>query len=372
MKKLLLFLVLFLAACRPSPVKVLVFLPANGSMDAVGNGIALAAERINSEGGVFGHTVRVTRGNGVSAAGMDGVSVVMVATGNRKELEAIHRLASRRRVPVVLANPLFGGEGVPGNEVSFARGAEEEALFMGDFCAFTLHASQVLILKGDGTLAESFRKGFSRDNRLASDYQVTPADPGEDASKIKTILDGSDPPQAVFWASQERMPPEIMSMLSGELKGRALLVTAASFMSGGGGFPGGTLTPLPYYDGSRKSVEVVAFRVDYKERFGRQPSSWAAVGYEAMTAVKQGFESGARKDAEFRNYFKNREVNFALLGRLNFTTESRLVVPFDMAMVKGSEAVPIREMAREALVELQEKTLSFRYGKKNGKNTDPR
>ena len=69
-------------------------------------------------------------------------------------------------------------------------------------------------------------------------------------------------------------------------------------------------------------------------------------------------------------FVKDREVNFTLLGKLNFNGDRELMIPFDMASVRKKGVFPLKDLDRQVLVDLQEKVLACRYGKKDGKNTD--
>lgn len=372
MKRMFLLLLLFLAACRPSPVNVALVLPGNGSMDDLRNGIELAAQRINSEGGIYGHIVKVLPRRAEDGVDLKGASVVVMATGDKQMLSSVREAAERTAVPVIIVNPLWDGGAPKDPAISFAKNARDEAFFMGDFCAFSLHASKVLVLEGNGELADFFEKGFAREGREAVSLETGGKEPGACAGEVRNALSSIPPPQAVFWASRDEIPDAVSAVLGKELKGRALLVPAACALNSAGDFPGPTLTTLPYFNGNNRAVGVVEFKVDYEKRFGSRPSNWSAAGYETMTAIKQSFESGAKTAAGMRAFLKDMEMNFVLLGKLNFNSDCELVIPFDMAMFNGKSAVPLREMERNALVGMQEKVLAFRYGQENGKDTDKR
>lgn len=370
MKKIFLLLLFFLAACRPSPVNVALVLPENGSMDDLRNGIELAAQRINSEGGIYGHIVRVLPASADGKIDLKGASVVVMATGNGETVSSVEGSAEKMAVPLIIVNPVLAGGGSGYTAVSFSKNALDEAFFMGDFCAFSLHASKVLVLDGGGDLADSFEKGFGRERRETVRLKAGGTGPGALAEEVGKALSSKSPPQSVFWASGEEIPKEVSAKLGRELKGRTLLVTAACVLNSAGDFPNPALTSLPYFDGRKRAAGIVEFNVDYKARFGSRPSSWSAAGYETMTAIKQSFESGARTAEGMRAFLRDVEMNFVLLGKLNFNSDCELVIPFDMAMLNGRSAVPLREMDRNTLVGLQEKVLAFRYGQEYGKDTD--
>ncbi|HQO19815.1 MAG TPA: hypothetical protein PK747_04450 [Acidobacteriota bacterium] len=367
MKKTLLLLLFMMAGCRPSPVNVAVMLPGNGSMDHLFRGVELAAAKMNAEGGIYGHIVSVERiAGGETIPG--GTSAVILATGRREALDSAASASERLRVPVILVNPLRVNEKYRPGIVCLSRSALEEASFLGDFCAFSLHASKVMVLQEDPALAAAFEKGFCREGKTAVTISAKEAETFP--ARISNGLCSDDPPQAVFWASSKALPQEVSDILAKKLEGRALFVASASLLDPEGSFPVPTLAALPFFDGGKKAAGTVEFRANYKQRYGEKPSAWSAVGWEAMNLIKQSFESGAKSSEEMGGFVKDREVNFTLLGKLNFNGDRELMIPFDMASVRKKGVFPLKDLDRQVLVDLQEKVLACRYGKKDGKNTD--
>lgn len=369
MKRTLLLLLLFITACRPSPVNVSVLVPGNGSMDDVVRGIELATERINAEGGIYGHIVRVERvDDGKSVP--KGSSAVIIATGDRKALDSAVDSARRFSVPVILVNPIGVTTSPDRGVVSFSRNYVDEASFLGDFCAFSLHASRVLIVEEDGSVASAFEKGFCREGETAETIKTAGVNPERLSELISASLSAKEPPQAVFWASSGVLPPQVSEVLSEKLGGRALFVTSAARVNFNGPLPEPALTALPYFDRGKKAVGIVEFSVNYRQKNSSAPSAWSAIGWEAINLVKQSFESGSKTSSEVEEFLKTREVNFTLLGKLNFNADCELMIPFDMGVVGKNGVSPLRELDRQVLVDLQEKVLAYRYGKKDGKTAD--
>jgi ABC-type branched-subunit amino acid transport system substrate-binding protein len=375
MKKTFFFLTLFLMACRPSPVNVMLIMADQKSMNDFKKGLELASEKINSEGGIYGHNVKTTAAarpadECIGELERGKVSVVIMGVNDLNDVSSVVKAAKPGSVPMIFVNPLPYSEESGAYIVSFSRSADEEAFFLGDFCAFSLHASKVLILSRNGRLAASFKSGFEKEGRGSVEVAMENGCGENELQKIKEMLGSADPPQSVFWASEKGIPREVSSLLNDELKGRVLFVPFSSTLDGLSRFPENTMTAAPSSGLNSRNIPAVEFNVNYRSRFDTAPTSFSALGYEVMMNLKQSFENGAKTAAEVRKFFMNGEINFVLLGKLNFNSAGELVNPFDASMIVKDSIVPLRELDRTVLVGLQEKVLACRYGQKNGKTAD--
>jgi ABC-type branched-subunit amino acid transport system substrate-binding protein len=373
MRSLFFALAFFLLSCRPSPVNIMLIMPDETRMDDFKKGLELAIESINSEGGIYGHNVKV-----LAAGKPDGftggsfkdlktgtVSVIIIATSDKEKLASVEKTAGD--VPVIVINPISAPAG--SRLVSFSKNGDDEAAFFGEFCAFSLHASKVLIIDENPDLTKPFRGAFEKDGRESVRVELSNPVADNEIQMIRELLNSDIPPQAVFWASGSGVPDKVSKMLNEELDGRVLFIPFSSVLDEKAETPQMTVTAVPYFEARKNSLSSQEFDINYRNEFKSAPSSHSALGYDLMMGLKQSFESGAKTAGEVRDFFSGKETVFTLLGKLTFSRNCELSLPLDAAAADGDSIVPLRELDRNALIGLQEKVLSFRYGNKNGKNT---
>lgn len=365
-----------LAACRVPDVRLLVLLPLSGPQAAYGrsllDGARLGEEAVNAAGGVRGRklvlAVEDSGGDGRRAQevlrGWARTSGCRLVVGGATSEEALTLAEEAERLGLLLLSPSASSPLLSDRFPHFFRtwpSDAVEAQAAAEFLAYSLHATEVLVIAEPGPygegLAEAFQRAFGggprRVETLTAGGGRPPAAPLPPA------------PQALFLAGT---PEALLPDLEGARARGDDRVAVASSAFTRSGAEAGTLerqdalcVVAPRAPETPKWPEAVAFEEAFLKRFGRRPDRYARSAYDA---VRVGAEvAGAGRSAG--------ELRQALLALKNFPGASGPIAfgpggdlsrPAEVLVRRGGSLVPLREVSAEVLPGLQERVARRRLG----------
>jgi branched-chain amino acid transport system substrate-binding protein len=367
-----------LAACRVAEVRLLVLLPLSGPQAAYGrsllDGVRLGEEAVNAAGGVRGRklvlTVENSGGKGSRAVqvleGWAPTAGCRLVVGGATSEEALALAPEAERMGFLLLSPSASSPLLTDRFPHFFRTWPSDAVEAGaaaEFLAFSLHATEVLVVTEPGPygegLSEAFRKAF-----------------GDGLRRAQTLAAGGEPrsdellppgPQALFLAgTPERLLPYLERARS---RGDDRAAVAASAFSRAGLNDGaaavceGLCVVAPAAPETPKWPEAAAFEDAFVRRFGRRPDRFARSAYDAVRVAAAVADAGDTAE-ELRRALLNLKKFPGASGPIAFGPEGDLSRPAEVLVCRGGSLVPLRDVSAEVLPGLQERVARRRLGGK--------
>ncbi len=364
-----------LAACRVPEVRLLVLLPLSGPQAAYGRsllaGARLGEEAVNAAGGVRGRKLVLA----VEDSGGDGrraqealrewarTSGCRLVVGGATSEEALALAPEAERLGLLLLSPSASSPLLSDRFPHFFRtwpSDAGEAQAAAEFLAYSLHATEVLVVAEPGPygegLAEAFRRAFDggprRAEALAAGGDLGPKDP---------LPPG---PQALFLAGT---PEALLPYLEGaRARGddRVAVASGAFARSGAeAGNPRGCDGLCVVAPGTPAGAEAVAFEEAFLKRFGRRTDRYARSAYDAVRVAAEGAGAGKTAD-ELRQALLGLKQFPGASGPITFGPGGDLHRPAEVLVRRGGSLVPLREVSTEVLPALQEGVARRRLGGK--------
>jgi len=121
-------------------------------------------------------------------------------------------------------------------------------------------------------------------------------------------------------------------------------VFGPGFTEIGGEAANGTLITTPFLFGPSSSEAAKSFAKRFKERFGREPDTWAALTYDAVTMALDGIRAVGTDRNDLRDWMAghtSREKGFkGITGVTYFDHNGDCLKPVMVAVVEGGRFVP--------------------------------
>lgn len=295
-------------------VKVGVFLELSGPIAEFGKatkeGVELATEEINGAGGISGNTIKLVIADIRSDSGESTTAAKKLATEDKVNV-AIGAVASSLSKA---AAPTFQQNGIPMVTPSSTNPTVTEigdrifrVCFIDDFqgaaCAdfafkeMGSKVSAVVLEKGSAYsqgLGKFYKARFEKLGGKVSIEQEYPSGEKDFSTIVSNIVKAEPKVDNVF------MPfyYEDAAAMAKELRKQGF----TGKMIGGDGWESPTLVPLSdgklegcffgnHYNPKADNAKTKAFVEAYTKKFGHEPNSLAALGYDAVYAIKQAAES---------------------------------------------------------------------------------
>lgn len=367
-----------LAACRVAEVRLLVLLPLSGPQAAYGrsllDGARLGEEAVNAAGGVRGRklvlAVEDSGGEGSRAVqvlkGWASTAGCRLVVGGATSEEALALAPEAERLGLLLLSPSASSPLLSDRFPHFFRTWPSDAVEAGaaaEFLAYSLHATEVLVVTEPGPygegLAEAFRKAFCDGLRRVETLAA-----GGGRGPDEPLSPG---PQALFLAGKpETLLPYLERARS---RGDDRAAVAASAFSRAG-LNGGTAVSCeglcvvaPAAPETPRWPEATAFEDAFVQRLGHRPDRYARSAYDAVRVAAAVAGAGKTAD-ELRQALLSLKKFSGASGPIAFGPGGDLSRPAEVLVCRGGSLVPLREVSAEVLPGLQERVARRRLGGK--------
>lgn len=365
---LLLLLVLF-SACRSTTSPTLTIgalLPLTGDAAVYGvaikNGIELAVERLNANGGVAGKPLRVIYEDdrGQASAGVSGmrklidVDKVHVVIGGAMSsvCAAIAPLAQTSRV--VLISPTASAPALSNAGPYFFRIWPSD-LADGEFMAVAardrLDLRRVSILYvnteyGTG-IEQVFRREFEKRQGIivsSEGYPLGATDFRAQLTKIRSLR-----PDALYLPGYYQEVAGILRQMR-ELGVRTKILGVNSFhdprlLAIARDTAEGAIFTYPTYESDSPDPKVAAFVEAYRQRYGQTPDPFAAQGYDALQLLAAAWSKGATTAEDIRRVLSETKDFPGVAGPITFVG-SDVMKPLRLMTVQQGRFVAVGDSRR--------------------------
>lgn len=377
-------LTFLLSACSIQPVRLGAVLPLSGPQSSYGasleRGIRLGVEHVNSAGGVGGRRLEV-----------------LIRDSGSRPAEAVRQfelLVRREDVPAVI------GGGTSDETLAIAPAAEKEhrVLFspsssspaitnagdwifrnwpsdeiegrsMADFAAFTLHASNVLVLSQDCAYAEGIRSVFQ--SRFASRERSSQGrsipKKGAESALLDKLRERTGDFQAIYLVGYGGdLLPVIRAIRAARLDIPLLSVSSladGSLLKQAGEDMDDVLFPRPEYDPQGNDPNVSEFSQAYRSRFGGEPDIYSAHAYDAVGILAEVMESEGGTPDEIREGLRHLHGYPGVTGIVTFDPNGDVVRSFQICVAQRARALPLSQAPPEVLSRIQARIQALRFGR---------
>lgn len=353
-------LLAFTAACGRE-VRVGAIVSRTGPAASVGEkvwrGIEIARDEYNENAGLFGRRVEVFPADDAThpevartaldrLVSRDGVGLVVGAVTSPVTLALAKSCEPRK---IVLVSPTASAPEISeaGTFVFRVYPSDTlEAVSMADF-ARDLGLRRVAIFASDDAFGSSLRDAFGRRfvgerRQIVASYPMGPEEDPAYAARVAAIVAAS--PGGVYLATYGREGVHAAKSLRdagyrGVLLGTAAFGTDYARATGAAGAD--TVFPRPAFDPADDDPVVRAFVARYRERFGEDPDTWAAHGYDALRVLLVAVDDAGSTDPDAvrRSLDSIRDYRGAA-GPAAFDPNGDVVRYPRLYVVRGGEELP--------------------------------
>lgn len=372
-------------ACSLKPVKLGAVLPLTGAWASYGtslrDGILLAQDDVNQEGGIQGRRLEVVirdSGSQPQVAAQEFQHLVKdervsAVVGGITSGEALAMASLADRFQRILFSPSASsprlnsaGDWVFRNWPS----DEVEGQALADFVAYSLHATRVLMVVEKGPygegIAEVFGARFAAGGREAARLEFDPGD-GSGAALAQKIGAAARGAQALFLAGYG----EDVLPLAGRIKaaGLDLPMIASSALAGGAllhrraSEAEGLIFARPAFDPSSTDAAVQEFVTSFKARFGHEPDPYAAHAYDAVRILAGAMASEGLTASDIRRGLAAVRNYGGVAGTTSFDANGGPIQSIQICTSLKGKVVPLRDVLDEVLLPLQKRVEEIRFGK---------
>lgn len=345
------------------------FVSTSGDIASFGgdtrNGVELAVEEINKAGGINGKQIKLFSYDTASKpeegktaatklATQDGVLVAMGAVASGISLAAAPEF-QRYSIPMVSPSSTNPTVTQQGNQIfricyldDFQGGAcavfaskdlkaKKAAIIQNQDDAYSTGLSDFFearfkALGGEVVAKESYRKGTTDFNTQVTNIR------GKGAEVVFIPAYYND---VALIAKQLRSQGVTVPLLGGDGWESDLLLPAAD----------GTLEGCYFgnhYSQEDKAENVQSFVKAYREKYGKAPSSLAALGYDVVYFVKAGIEKAGDLDrAKIRDALASIKGFTGVTGTFDIDANRDARKPISMLRIEGNRFVPVRQIKPE-------------------------
>lgn len=215
----------------------------------------------------------------------------------------------------------------------------------GEFLASRLSPAEmarVAVLSENQEALRSIAQAFSGAIRSRGGEIVAIETLPDERSSYRSVIDkiAAKKPAAVFLATYR--DPAALIIINGReagLRARFICQSTLYDEKALADYPGkleDVLVSGPYFDPAGGAVETQRFRMQYQARYGRQPTVWAAYGFDAarlvITAVREAHEEGVSPKEKLAG-----RTSDGLTGRTTFRPDRSAEKAMVLFEVKGNK-----------------------------------
>lgn len=368
-------------ACHLNPVRIGAVLPLTGALAPYGKslerGALLAAEQVNTSGGIEGRRLELLVVD--SASSPEGAAKlfqqlvveerVPAVVGGASTAECLAMAPVAERYRRVMLSPSASGPQISGAGDFVFRNwpsDEIEGRTLADFAAYTLHASQALVVTGRNPYAEGFRTVFTR--RFCAE--------GRTCTSVS--LDSARSPEAVAMDLAGPLKRCEVLVLAGYAGGLLPLlkvlrtvpglppILSVSALAEGLSLReaalAGVLFARPAYDPEGDPV-AAEFASLYAAKFGQEPDIYAAHAYDAVRLLAEVMAKAGPGAAGLQRGLLSVRNYPGAAGSTSFDSNGDVIQPYQICIVDGGRAVPLKSLVERVLPPLQQRVQSRRFGK---------
>ena len=375
---------LALAACFLRPVKLGAVLPLTGAYARYGTsmerGALLAAKLVNATGGIEGRRLEILVKDSASSEG--------------RAAEAFQELVERDHVPAVVGGCTTGealamapvaerfrrilfSPSASAPQITEAGGFvfrnwpsdDIEGQTMADFAAYTLHATRALVLSERNPYAAGiggvFSQRFCKDGRSCETVRFQR---GQATSEIMTEAAAElEHCQVVFIAGYgEDLAPVLGALRAQDPRPPVLSVSAlaeGTLLKGKGAVFDGILFARPAYDPEGGNPAASEFAAAYAANYGREADIYAAHAYDAVRILAEVMSKGDLGAEAIRAGLLALRNYPGASGLTSFDAHGDVVQPFQICIVQGGRAVPLKSVMDKVLPGVQQRVEALRFGR---------
>lgn len=351
MKKFFILLLLLILSCQPSNINIALVGNSSAFFEKYLKGLLSAIEEINYEGGIKGHTIKLS----ICKDSLDSIkeknfSAFFVCPLSKKEREKLIKISELEKIPLIFLFPTFVNDV---KSLYFAGDIISETTFLADASFYSLHSNNALILEFDEEIATIFKDAFNKNGGKVESLNFVNGSFEEMKIKIAERVSSKDSPQIFFLAGSEPIPNEILETIYGFNR---IIVAPFSF-STINKMPDETLTSLVGYNLSSKILNFTQFSSVFEAKYGHCPDNCSLISYESLFFLKDSFfQKNLTKETD-----KRRWIDLKLSGKVSFDNFGNFIRPFSFAIVKDGGIKDLSSVNREYLKNIQEKILLERF-----------
>ena len=370
--------------CSGGGVRLGAVLPLSGADSAYGaslrEGVELAVQRINREGGVEGRrlslTVRDSASNPRLAAQAfqslvteDHVSAVIGGCTSGEAL-AMGPLAQRDQRVLLSPSATDPDQALGGGWLFRIWPTDEaEGKALAEFAAFSLHATRVLRVLEANPYAEgvsrAFAARFGSSDRLSNELRLASGTgPAEAAALVAKAVGDA---QAIFVVGNGAGLFPLLGALEAQGLNRPLLsvsaLSDAGLLERFGGQTEGVIFARPAFEPASGDPATQEFVEAFKALHGREPDIYAAHGYDAVGILVSVMAAGGTDAASIRRGLLALRTYRGAAGPTTFDAHGGAVQPYQLCVVRKGRVVPLKDVLETVLVPLQLDVERLRFGR---------
>lgn len=361
---LIIAILIFLVSCGPKAkqeAKIGVVIPLSGEAADYGirmkQGIDLAIERINQNGGINGRKVRVLYEDGqanptrsVSAFKklIDIDKVPAVLSGFSTVVLALAPIANQSKIVLLNCGATSPKIADAGPFVfSLIPLATQEASFLADYVWNKMQIKEIIIYWQNNDAGDGMRKIFkskfeSYGGKIIAElvHEQNQTDFKSDLLKIKRL------PKAPIFAPTYSKELSLILKQARELGIDSLFIGYAAtevptVIEIAGKSAEGVIYSYYSYDSSSNAPNVKDFVQKFKSRYGEEPNLYAATFYDGAMLLSEAFKKGAFAGEEIRNYLLSIENYNGITGLITFKGSNVASVPLSIKTIKDGKFIRI-------------------------------
>ncbi len=357
-------LILFTGCQGKGKIKIGALLPLSGSLKEYGetiqNGIELAVNEINTEGGINGNKVKMvykdTKGKAKNGKkkikeliNKEGVCAVIGAVSSSVTLKVAPLAQSNK---IILLSPASStpklskmGGYVFRNYPSDAI----EASFMANFLKKREEIKNIVILASKSNYSRGIRKAFKdsfeKEDKTAvlKNFLYTADKPDTIKAKLKELKDFEKDYDAIYLVGYSTD----MSRAVKEIRKAKIdksIYSVSSFYSkrlikSAGKAAEGIVFPIPY-DLKDDDEKYVNFRRNYMQKYNSSFTMYAAYAYDAVGILKKAIQKKGAMPGNIRDGLASMSDYMGASGRISFTQNGDVVRTPEMVTIKNGKCVP--------------------------------
>lgn len=347
MKKFFILLSLLIFSCQPSNINIALVGNSSIFFEKYREGLLSAIEEINYEGGIKGHTIKLTIfENNFNSFEKKKFSAFFVCPISKKDRDELTKISEKEKTPLIFLFPTF----VSGNQsFLFAGDIISETTFLADASFFSLLSNNALIFEFDKEVATIFKNAFNKNGGKVESLNFANGPLEEMKTKVAERISSKDSPQIFFLAGSETVQNNILETIFSYNK---VVVAPFSFCSSNK-MPDETLTTLVGYNLSSNMLNFKQFSALFETKYGHIPDNCSLISYESLFFLKDFLsKKSLKKETDKRKWI---ELN--LSGKVSFDKFGSFLRPFSLAIVKDNDIKDLSTAHKEYLKKIQEKIL---------------
>lgn len=357
MRKIFLLVALLLLSCQPSVIEIALFSKSSEALEKYAEGIELAIDAINSEGGIGGHNIKLSIcKNGLDEVAEKNLSALFLGPSNESIIKKAVQLSKNKSIPLFFLFPYFkGGE----NNLFISGDIASETNFLSNAAAYSLHSNFVLVVEFEERLAKCYSESFEKNGGKVETLNCLQLSPDEIKKKLEEIFSKKENPQIIFFAGFEE---ENIEPFKEVLKKSIIMAPFSFYVLNNLGTYEEALTTLSWFDEKKKTGKIAEFQANYENKYGHKGGNLSLLSYEAVFLLKN-LPSYNTQEQNIEEKIKNNPLDFELSGKLFFDNYGVLNRRASLAVERDGEIKDLSIVERDVLKGLQEKVVQERIKK---------